>query len=773
MQATLPSLLPLAGALTLLVPAAQAPDAPTGADDAQLRSQEFAADLDRTFTAMRRALQSLPRETFDVEVRAAQVGADPERAFAWVRDETRWIAYAGALRGARGVLLDRMGSHMDRALLLARLLESGGHEVELAHRRLSEDEARDLADIALAELPAPPDPAEDAETRIVEEVTRAAEFLDVDPGQVAQYVFEARARSDRLVETVLARGSEQSRALASALGWTEEEAADAPEPSDAGSLAALQDHWWVRVRRDDGWLDLDPSRRSHAPGDRVGDGDPSATYAVDDLPAESFHRLRVEVRAEQSGPDGRTRRVAMSHEVRTVDAVCETLTLAWVPIGSAPVTAQDSGGAFSRQALHDSALAVKEWLPILLLGDDLVKDASIRADGSINESPAMGMVGEAFARGLSALGEGADPRKHLTAVFLNHEVLAPGREPESYDRPVFDLLGAGARSGAAPFEISEPLRLRRSLALLGSHRILLQPSWPSQEFVLERWLTGQLRNRQVLLRATLAEGRGDTAGARGAIQAARPSDGSLLLLASQRRDRSPHADSIALTRLNLLGSYEQLGSGGQGLTLQRGFDILRNEVGVLPGGPHPARRVRLEQGVLDTVLEAELLDVEGDVHNASRSFAASLARGEEAVPILEPGGLEVLGDRLHPDSRTQIADALESGLVAVLAELPSDGAAVHWWRIDPQDGTCLGMGRDGRGQATEFIGLLSLGLTTAGGLACIDSTNAARMDCCMGVWFAGMVGEAALAIWLGGPVGAGVALAVAIFYSLWMTDACD
>ncbi len=37
---------------------------------------------------------------------------DPEKLFEFVRDRTYWVPYQGALRGARGVLSDRLGSSL-------------------------------------------------------------------------------------------------------------------------------------------------------------------------------------------------------------------------------------------------------------------------------------------------------------------------------------------------------------------------------------------------------------------------------------------------------------------------------------------------------------------------------------------------------------------------------------------------------------------------------------------------------------------------------------
>ena len=63
----------------------------------------------------------------------AQLGRDPARTFAWVRDHTYWIPNHGILRGAVGVLMDRQGDSLDRALLLATMLKDEAQTVRLAH----------------------------------------------------------------------------------------------------------------------------------------------------------------------------------------------------------------------------------------------------------------------------------------------------------------------------------------------------------------------------------------------------------------------------------------------------------------------------------------------------------------------------------------------------------------------------------------------------------------------------------------------------------------
>src|SRR6185295_829514 len=80
------------------------------------------ARLEKLLGAVEAASRDLPRDTFDPKAVLARVGPDPGKLFVWVRDETSWVPYRGALRGAPGVLMDRLGNGIDRALLLGELL---------------------------------------------------------------------------------------------------------------------------------------------------------------------------------------------------------------------------------------------------------------------------------------------------------------------------------------------------------------------------------------------------------------------------------------------------------------------------------------------------------------------------------------------------------------------------------------------------------------------------------------------------------------------------
>ena len=60
------------------------------------------------------------------------------KLFEWVRGSPYWVPYRGSLRGPTGVLMDRLGSSLDRSLLLAELLRTAGHQARLVRAELSE-----------------------------------------------------------------------------------------------------------------------------------------------------------------------------------------------------------------------------------------------------------------------------------------------------------------------------------------------------------------------------------------------------------------------------------------------------------------------------------------------------------------------------------------------------------------------------------------------------------------------------------------------------------
>src|SRR5438105_422874 len=117
-------------------------------------TQESVASLSRLMDQLAESARELSRDQFDYQAIIESVGRDPAKLVMWVKTNTRFVPYSGALRGPQGVLMDRVSNDLDRALLVAQLVNSSGYDCRLARGKLTDAEAAALiASAAPAPLP--------------------------------------------------------------------------------------------------------------------------------------------------------------------------------------------------------------------------------------------------------------------------------------------------------------------------------------------------------------------------------------------------------------------------------------------------------------------------------------------------------------------------------------------------------------------------------------------------------------------------------------------
>ena len=728
---------------TLWAQGADGPAAAGGAREPTADDVKALADrVERLFDAVEKADQALPRESFDVSAVVAAAGNDPQKLFEWVRDQTHWVPYRGALRGAAGVLQDRVGNSLDRALLLAELLRAAGHATRLARGRIPAEGAPEL----LTKLRAPHADQQPAAAQTTADdwdkaLDRQAKEQGVDPQQFRRNVAALTAPVLRVGEDLAQRVEEQAPALLEILS-KDNAPPKAADPAAATNEAAdaLSDHWWVQLGGGNGgWSDLDPSLPDAAPGAALARAETTVPLSKEPgwipLDAALCHEVTVRVVVEQ-WKDGRLKQSPVfATTLRPGELHGKRLVFGHTPLdwpSDLDLAAEPDPAA----KLRDVLLRQHAWVPTLTVGDRVMMQAGVSDTGVVDPKPTLNPTARAGKSVGGAAGRAADlfdkpdqpapqpePRAGdgvLTAEWLEFELRAPGRQPQTERRDVFDLLGPAARDAARSGGAAsvpgpdDAQRLARAGALAGTSEIVVTACRPSPALFQHLFARNLLAGRPAL-REMLAKGAaGDGRAALKPLEELSPLPAAPYVFAVARWEWSPVRDAVFVDRPNVVAYHRRIAPGaGKGLLRRATLDIIASGLGAWPardaaGGAFAAR---LRQGVVDANLEAVLLagarpDAPGAaLSSTSNLFARTAAAGVAWVTLRSESDPGWSGVRLPPDEAARVRQELRAGSVVVVPVRPlpvEGGEAVGWWRVDAATGHALAMTAAGGSTATEY-----------------------------------------------------------------------
>ena len=666
------------------------------------------------FEILERAVDELPKHRMDFGAALAEVGStDPNAIFDWVRDNTGFVAYRGALKGAGGVLMDREGNSLDRALMLERLLEAAGHRVALVRATLS---GAALESAAAAQRRAPDAGTEAPSSQQLSE--RAASETGVDPTTLQERLDLAAQRSSAFTLNVASSAAAHAEALSGAL-FASGNPATASQPVEVTAL--LADHWWVQVEVEGAWRDLDPTLPGAEPGQPL-----VAAEARFDLPEVRFlaavdgacrdltcgdrlHHVQLSLVAETWDGEQLAEQVLGSAELLSAERPQHHVAFAGLPEGWPDL--DPFGTAAPLEELRTALLATSRWQPTLFVAGAAAAGNSVSADGTVgavrgggNAGAVGGLgggLGGMFGGSAGAAGgaEGEDAGA-FTALWLEYVIHTPGEGVTTERRQVFDLIGPAARAaGVSAVELTERQRLERALALGGQTDIVIAGAGLAQDALSWAAATRILENRDVWSQlyhqgrsldiAVINQRLADTAGLFPPLE---------LLLTLRTERLAGHGAGT------FVAAYHRRFEAD--LSVRGSFDLVAGAV--LPTGGADVRQVRVAQGALDTVLEAELASAlaarsatDDRAPSVAGAYAADLAAGRAWVVVGASDDLLAAAPNLPSDLRWRIENELAAGRLALVP--PGGDGAVGWYSYDPASGALLGRGDRGWGQAmTEY-----------------------------------------------------------------------
>lgn len=637
----------------------------------------------------------LPRAEFDPAALAAKLGENPQAHFEWVRDNTWWAPYRGLLRGSRGVLLDRVGSSLDRSVLLGDLLRRSGHTIRLARAQLPESVARQL----LTRMPPMPDQRRSSAVAYEPSAKRLRAAEAIVPG-LAKTLQQQSAESKHRIEQGAALVREQTEKLYAAVS---DAAALDSTMADQAVIAALRDHWWVEIEDHGKWIAMDIL----GPDAKLGDALSIATQTSDwnaasdapSIPDTDWHTVQIRVVVERYLAGDTSESKLLETTLRPAEVFDRPIALSHHP---KPWPDELESLATNPNALRDAALDVRVWTPVLRIGDDFIAQAGFTESGDLKANPfdpIADLGGGGLFGGLdSALGGGDEYEPYASAEWIDYEIRVPGEPSQRLRRQVFDLLGPGRRLAKyTEFNASgEERRLERSEALLSRTDILLQPCEFTEEFVAHLTMSGVVA-QQAAIREFARERDSEKRKSIGfGIFERMQVWGPVLAFASWRSVLGSRLGDWFINRPNVISHVigRRLTGTEQPVNWQM-IDIAANATDVRRGATRNAFEVRLERGVADTV--AEMLTLAGDLNKAENTAAIFhvAGGGPNNGTFIAPRDIAAVTELAWPQDETaRIAEDINAGFTVVALRQPVELRGIQrvgWWRVHPASGETLGV----------------------------------------------------------------------------------
>lgn len=707
------------------------------------------SSMENFYALAEMALRESPAHQFSVPAAQKELGDDPRDLYQWVRDETRLIPYQGILRGSQGVIVDRMGNSLDRAILLHDMLhEAGISEVRFVRATLDLEDSEALWK-SISRDPSPHyfDQLKKEDSGELEvAIEEAARILQADPQAIRFQLEQDRYEGQILAEKMASSIDFQSEEIAGQIDISRNGNGDGV--SQRKAIEDLRDHWWIEYRAEGEWTTLDPASAEISFGKQMFPEKEEERFAYDDLSSDLWHRMDVRVIAEQLTESG----------LHTVTALEETVIAASLPFRHVDLSmAPINWGSLDLEAkvsdIREKALAQNEWLPVLKVEGESIIQSSIRADGTLNKTPLQDSRSRAMQSATGALGQigrrGREekPQTELSAVWMEITLRGPGLSPQVHQRMYTDLIGPARRiaNEVESFTLNEEKRLERALGLFEQSSFYLQTHWPSPEWVNHQMLLNLVHNRTATMGILNGVREENAAMMESSFAQQQILPIQLYQIGMSRWAHHPAGFSTFPSGINLIRQSDQIrpGANEESLIFQYNIDILSNQVKALPGKVNPAS-LSFQQGIVDTHVEHYWQEEKNESItrvNAAYQFGLDQLVGMDWQRVEEVEMMSSLKKQFSRDTVVRWQKLLEEGNILLVRPEPllvegSDLSVPLWWAWNPDRQTILGYGGEGLGQTTDYLtitGYVISAITgTMGAVDCIaNSSSGKNMACCL------------------------------------------
>jgi len=582
---------------------------------------------------------------------AAALGNDPARIFNFVRDNIAFEVYTGVLRGPRGTLMAMAGNSVDRAALLAAMLEHASQRIRYVRGTLGERETGQLV------------------TSMWAGRRRPAQAKG-HPSPAAQLALDT-------LTTGIKRDYQLVRDRLKSAGIPARE----PPPTFDSLEKESAVHYWIQWAKNGTWVDLDPS---------FGDAVPGRAYAraentFETLPNALFHRVTIRIRLEEYTGDTPSSREILSYTTRAADLSGVDMVLGHQPENwKGPV-------ASLRRALSSAIEDTGRAKPVLVVGGkNWVTGEPFRQRRPTGKG--IGGIQDLLA------GTGTrTPTPIATAESIEFDFGGTDGRNETAIREIFDLVGQARRAvgkNLSADEVYSRTEDKTAVNVTDTIYDLFFTTGRLDPDHLRGVARRGLENSEPLDLGTLMKYIN--------LSLVAISDG--LLGDSGNVIFYPDSPRVVVTEISATSGSHRLG-----------IDLRRDSVRAVAGGVQPQQTffARVFRGVVDGTLErvvAGLVTHEPGGRSAWPITMSTSSLFEQArvtrtpMRLLTPRDMSFDGG-LPENTLARLRDDLVHGYLILAPEraITLGGTPrFAWWRIDGRSGDTIAMTDEGLHAATEY-----------------------------------------------------------------------